>query len=106
MLPNFIIAGGVATGTSFLSAMLALHPDIYLPRIQRPEPNFFHYSWKFNQGMEWYQKTWFHEVGNQRAVGERSSLLMPSNVAAKRLKQVMPDIKINPTEYVRKHSAQ
>ncbi len=94
MLPNFIIAGGVATGTSFLSATLAHHPDIYLPKIQRPEPNFFHYSWKFNQGMEWYQKTWFHEVGNQRAVGERSSLLLPSDVAAKRIKQAVPDVKL------------
>lgn len=94
MLPNFIIAGGVATGTSFLSATLAHHPDVYLPIIQRPEPNFFHYSWKFNQGMEWYQKTWFHEVENQRAVGERSSLLLPSDVAAKRIKQAMPDVKL------------
>lgn len=94
MLPNFIIAGGVATGTSFLSATLAHHPDIYLPRIQRPEPNFFHYSWKFDQGIEWYQKTWFHEVGNQRAVGERSSLLLPSDVAAKRIKKAVPDVKL------------
>jgi len=94
MLPNFIIAGGVATGTSFLSATLAHHPDIYLPKIQRPEPNFFHYSWKFNQGMEWYQKSWFHEVENQRAVGERSSLLLPSDVAARRIKQALPDVKL------------
>lgn len=94
MLPNFIIAGGVATGTSFLSATLAHHPDIYLPRIQRPEPNFFHYSWKFNQGIEWYQKTWFHDVDNQRAIGERSSLLLPSDVAAKRMKQALPDVKL------------
>jgi hypothetical protein len=92
--PNFIIAGGVATGTSFLSAILAHHPDIYLPKIQRPEPNFFHYSWKFNQGIEWYLKTWFHEVGNHRAVGERSSLLLPSNVAAKRIKEALPDVKL------------
>lgn len=94
MLPNFLIAGGVATGTSFLSATLTHHPDIYLPRIQRPEPNFFHYSWKFNQGMDWYQKTWFHEVGNQRAIGERSSLLLPSDVAANRIKQMLPDVKL------------
>lgn len=94
MLPNFLIAGGVATGTSFLSAVLAQHPDIYLPRIQRPEPNFFHYSWKFNQGMTWYQDTWFHEVGSQHAVGERSSLLLPSDVAAKRIKQVLPNAKL------------
>ena len=94
MLPNFIIAGGVATGTSFLSATLAHHPDIYLPRIQRPEPNFFHYSWKFNQGIEWYQNTWFHEVGEQHAIGERSSLLLPSDVAAKRIKQTVPNVKL------------
>ena len=92
--PNFIIAGGVATGTSFLSAMLAHHPDIYLPKIQRPEPNFFHYSWKFNQGMDWYLDTWFHEVSNQRAVGERSSLLLPSEVAAERIKETLPDVKL------------
>lgn len=94
MLPNFLIAGGVATGTSFLSATLAHHPDIYLPRIQRPEPNFFHYSWKFNQGAEWYKKTWFHEIGTQCAIGERSSLLLPSDVAAKRVKQMLPEAKL------------
>ena len=94
MLPNFIIAGGVATGTSFLSATLTHHPDIYLPRIQRPEPNFFHYSWKFNNGIEWYEKTWFREVGNQHAIGERSSLLLTSQVAARRLKKAIPTIKL------------
>ena len=92
--PNFIIAGGVATGTSFLSAALANHPNIYLPKIQRPEPNFFHYSWKFNNGIDWYLSTWFHEVGNQRAIGERSSLLLPSDFAAKRLKTSFPNIKL------------
>ena len=94
MLPNFIIAGGVASGTSFLSAMLAHHPEVYLPRIQRPEPNFFHYSWKFDLGLEWYQNTWFTEAGSQRAIGERSSLLLTSDVAAKRIRQSLPDIKI------------
>lgn len=94
MLPNFIIAGGVAAGTSFLSATLDHHPDIYLPRIQRPEPNFFHYSWKFNRGAEWYQQTWFHEVGKQKAVGERSSLLLSSDFAAGRIKQIVPEVKL------------
>jgi hypothetical protein len=92
--PNFLIAGGVATGTSFLSAALANHPDIYLPRIQRPEPNFFHYTHKFEQGIDWYLATWFHEVSGQRAIGERSSLLLPSDQAAKRIKAHFPDIKL------------
>ncbi|MBM4217553.1 MAG: sulfotransferase domain-containing protein [Gammaproteobacteria bacterium] len=94
MLPNFIIAGGVATGTSFLSVALRHHPDIYLPKVERPEPNFFHYSWKFKRGIDWYQETWFHGVGTQRAVGERSSLLLTSDVAAKRIKETLPDVKL------------
>lgn len=103
MLPNFIIAGGVAAGTSFLSAALAHHPDIYLPRVQRPEPNFFHYSWKFDNGIDWYQDNWFHEVGSQHAIGERSSLLLSSDVAARRIKECLPDVKLifclrNPVE--------
>ena len=94
MLPNFLIAGGVATGTSFLSSALRHHPDIYLPEVQRPEPNFFHYSWKFNRGSDWYREAWFHKVGTQRAVGERSSLLLTSDVAAKRIKEALPEVKL------------
>lgn len=94
MLPNFLIAGGVATGTSFLSGALLHHPDIYLPEVQRPEPNFFHYSWKFDQGSDWYRENWFHGVGTQRSVGERSSLLLTSDVAAKRIKEALPEVKL------------
>lgn len=94
MLPNFIIGGGVASGTSFLSATLMNHPDIYLPKVQRPEPNFYHYSWKFSNGIDWYQNLCFSEVTNQTAVGERSSLLLSSPVAAARMKQVVPNAKL------------
>jgi len=94
MLPNFLIAGGVATGTSFLSATLTNHPDIYLPRIQRPEPNYFHYSHKYDKGIDWYQQTWFSGVKNEKAVGERSSLLLPSENAVRRLMNDIPDIKL------------
>ncbi len=103
MTPNFLIAGGVASGTSFLSATLTNHPDIYLPRIQRPEPNFFHYSSKFENGMQWYLRTWFSEVKGQKAVGERSSLLLQSKLAPERIKKQLPNIKLifclrNPAE--------
>ena len=94
MLPNFIIGGGVATGTSFLSAVLASHPDIFLPKIQRPEPNFFHYSWRFNQGLESYQNKYFKEVSSQKAIGERSSLLLTSIAAPKRIKDSISNIKL------------
>lgn len=93
-LPNFLIGGGVAAGTSFLSSALQCHPDIYLPQIQRPEPNFFHYSWKFNKGLDWYQNSWFSNLGIQRAVGERSSLLLNSENAPERIRRSLPNIKL------------
>jgi hypothetical protein len=93
-LPNFIIAGGVASGTSFLSAALTHHPQIYLPKIQRPEPNFFHYTDKFEKGLPWYSKTWFSEVSDEIAVGERSSLLLTSIGAPKRIQEFLPSVKL------------
>ena len=102
-LPNFIIAGGVASGTSFLSATLTQHPDIYLPTPQRPEPNFFHYTDKFSHGVDWWLETWFSAVEDERAVGERSSLILTSDLAARRMHECVPEIKIifclrNPVE--------
>ena len=76
-----------------MSSTLASHPNIFLPKIHRPEPNFFHYSWKFSQ-VEWYQRTLFQDVGEEKAVGERSSLLLTSNVAAGRIKEYLPEIKL------------
>ncbi|MBG6154507.1 hypothetical protein IWQ52_000866 [Labrenzia sp. EL_159] len=94
MLPNFLIVGGIATGTSFLSATLVHHPDIYLPRIQRPEPNFFHYTDKYSRGLDWYQETFFHEASAETAVGERSSLLLTSPKAPERIAASLPQVKL------------
>jgi len=98
-----LIAGGVATGTSFLSALLAKHPEIYLPKVQRPEPNFFHYTHKYQKGLDWCLNTWFSDVGDQRIAGERSSLLLPSENASARIHRNFPDMKLifclrNPVE--------
>ncbi len=92
--PGFLIAGGVASGTSFLSTVLAQHPDLYLPREQRPEPNFFHYSWKYGKGVDWYLDHWFADVKAQKAIGERSSLYLNSAVAPERIHATFPRIKL------------
>lgn len=108
--PNFIIAGGVATGTSFLSHSIKDHSQIYLPKIMRPECGFFYKTWDFNKGKEYYCNRWFHEVQeNHIAIGERSSLYLhgifnqEKNDVAKKIYQMYPDIKLifclrNPTE--------
>jgi hypothetical protein len=101
--PDFLIAGGVASGTSFLSSILAQHSDVYLPRNPRPEPNFFHYSWKHGKGAAWYLDQWFREAGGQRAAGERSSLYLNSEPAPGRIRAAFPGVKLifclrNPVE--------
>lgn len=94
ILPDFVIGGGVASGTSFLSGALATHPEIYLPKVQRPEPNFFHYSWKYDQGLQWYSDTLFSDVDGEKVIGERSSLLLNSPFAAQRMKKDIGDARL------------
>ena len=103
--PNFILAGGVATGTSFLSHSIKDHPQIYLPRIMRPECGFFYKSWEYKKGKDYYLRKWFHEVQDEIAVGERSSLYLHGtfNKVAKRIYAIYPKMKFifclrNPTE--------
>jgi hypothetical protein len=92
--PNFLIAGGVASGTSFLSSALMQHNDVYLPREQRPEPNFFHYSWKYENGINWWLRKWFDEAKEEPLIGERSSLLFNSLEAPERIFNFNKEMKL------------
>lgn len=103
--PNFIIAGGVATGTSFLANSIIEHPQIYLPPEMRPECGFFYKSWEYKKGKEYYLNRWFKNVKNETAVGERSSLYLHGtfNNVAERIYKMYPQMKLifclrNPTE--------
>ena len=105
ILPNFIIAGGVATGTSFLSHAMSRHSQIYLPRIMRPECNFFYKSWEFSKGPSYYAQKYFSDVKSEIAIGERSSLYLHGDFldVPKRIHALLPDVKLifclrNPTE--------
>ena len=94
VLPNFLIAGAAASGTSFLSSILKQHKDVYLPKEMRPEPHFFYYSDKYCRGIEWYKRKWFSDVKNQIAVGERSSSYLYHKESAKRISQNLPNVKL------------
>lgn len=96
ILPNFIIAGGVATGTSFLSHAISRHPDIYLPKIMRPECGFFYKSWEYSKGLDYYSRKWFSEWAGQTAVGERSSLYLHGDFldVPQKIHRSLPNIKL------------
>jgi DNA-binding transcriptional MerR regulator len=93
--PNFIIGGTAAGGTSFLSATLIQHPEIFLPKKMRPEPHYFYKSWEYKKGLEHYLSVWFNDVGNHKAIGERSSsYLFGGKTVAKKIHSAFPDMKL------------
>ena len=93
--PNFIIGGTGAGGTSFLSAILVQHPQVYLPREMRPEPHYFYKSWEYEKGINYYLNRWFSEVPDTAiAIGERSSsYLFGAETVAKRIASEYPNMK-------------
>ena len=94
--PNFIIGGTSAGGTSFLTAMLVQHPEVYLPKEMRPEPHYFYKSWEYARGDEYYLNRWFNDVPDSAiAVGERSSsYLFGALDCAKRMYAFNPELKL------------
>ena len=93
MLPNFIIGGATASGTSFLTHLLMQHSDIYLPKDLDMEPHFFSLLARYEKGIDWYQKTWFSDYQEQQACGERSTTYFHFPEAAERLKKHLPSAK-------------
>lgn len=94
MLPNFIVGGTSAGGTSFVVNAMIQHPDIYLPKQMRPEPHYFYKSWEYEKPISYYQEKYFSAVENEKAVGERSSSYLFSRESAQRISKHLPDIKL------------
>ena len=95
MLPNFIIGGSAAAGTSFLGSAIIQHPDIYLPYPMEPECHFFLKSWEYEQGLSYYQEKWFSDVSSEIAIGERSSsYLFGGDLVAQRIYEACPSVKL------------
>jgi hypothetical protein len=99
MLPNFIVIGASRCGTQWIHDNLSLHPEIYLPT-ELQELHFF--SKYYEKGMEHYSH-FFNGHNNEKAVGEVTPDYIFSELAAKRIKEHIPKVKLivslrNPTD--------
>jgi hypothetical protein len=92
--PSFIIAGTLPSGTGHLYGLLRQHPEIYLPAVMQPECNFFCKSGLYEKGIEYYLERWFADARNEKAVGERSSLLLSSVLGPERVAKHLPDVRL------------
>lgn len=102
-LPNFIVIGAYKSGTTSLYHYLRQHPEIFMSRLK--EPNFFAHEKKAEMmreegkevrvidNMDSYQDL-FKKVTNEKAIGEASPIYLGTPLAAQRIKETIPDVKL------------
>jgi hypothetical protein len=61
-LPNFLGIGVAKAGTTWLTALLATHPDVYLPTKLKDIRYFNNY---YDKGSDWYQ-SFFPSAGDAK----------------------------------------
>jgi len=93
-LPTFIIAGAPRGGTTYLYNVLDQHPNIYMAKPRSPEPKFFLVDDEYRKGLEYYSRKYFAAAGDARAVGEKSTNYLESSVAAARIREALPAVKL------------
>lgn len=90
IMPNFIGIGSIKCGTTWISEILSVHPEIFVAHGK--ELNYF--SWNYNEGTTNYLKH-FKSTKKYKAIGEYSvSYMMKSDVAAKRIFEFNPNMKL------------
>ena len=93
-LPNFLIAGVSASGTSFLAESIRQHRT-FTYHFQWNQSAIFFKSWEYKKGLKYYSKKWFKNSNNEYAIGERSSsYLFGGNKTAKKIFSNFPNIKL------------
>jgi len=103
MLPNFLIIGAHKAGTSSIYVYIQEHPDVYMPELK--EPRFFCYD---EQNVAHVNKSrrvfpvrtlgeyqhLFIQGSSSIAVGEASPEYLNSHIAASRIRETMPEVKL------------
>jgi hypothetical protein len=92
-LPTFLGIGVQRAGTTWLHALLASHPDVYMPA-RRKEIRFFERY--YERGLGWYE-TFFcppEEAINYKAIGEISTQYYDCEQCPERIYNALPEIQL------------
>ena len=105
-LPNFLVIGAGRSGTTSVHHYLGQHPDVFLPANKAPsyfyccdappsEDPYQHLVSRnyFVRDFEAYQAL-FDGVRSERAVGEVSPVYLAATLAAPRIAEVIPEVKL------------
>jgi hypothetical protein len=89
-LPNFMCIGASKSGTTSLYDILKQHSDIFLPSFK--EPHFFDIPSVYQNGIEWYKKTYFQSLKNEKCIGDFSPTYLFDEHAPER---ILNDLGVN-----------
>ena len=93
-VPDFIIGGAPRSGTTWLCHLLDRHPNVYMAKPLQPEPKFFLVDQLYDLGMDYYTRTWFHDVNDNQVCGEKSTNYLENPTAATRIYKHLPRVKL------------
>jgi len=90
VIPNFIIGGPPKCASTSLNFYLKQHPEIFMS----PEKETRFFSLDYNKGIDFYLKTYFSGVTNEKMVGETTPTYFLLPFVAERIKQFNPAMKM------------
>lgn len=85
---NFLIIGAAKSATTWLQRSLQQHPDFFLPN-----PELHYFSRNYEQPQSWYLAQ-FKDYGGHSFIGEKSNSYIDDPVVAKRIHEVLPNVKL------------
>ncbi len=89
MIPNFFIGGPPKCASTSLNFYLSQHPEIYMSPVKQTK--FF--SLNYDKGFDFYLKTYFSGVTNEKAVGEATPTYFLLPFVIERIKKYNQDMK-------------
>lgn len=88
--PNFLFIGADRCGSKTLHNIFRQHPDCFVPAIA--DPYFF--DKYYDRGIRWYYELFANASPAVQAIGEFSHDYLHSAVAAARIAEHLPDVKL------------
>lgn len=89
---DFIIIGAQKSGTTTLFELLSKHPNVFMPAGK--EVPFFTKDDRYNDGIEKYFEQYYAGVSKNNLWGKATPHYLSDDVAALRIKKVLPDVKL------------
>jgi hypothetical protein len=96
-LPDFVIIGATKSATTWLTANLRRHSEVFMP-----SPELHYFSRELDRGDDWYRAQ-FAAAGAARLIGEKSASYLPHPEAPQQMGRLLPQAKLlvqlrNPVE--------